>query len=158
MDANKKLLWAVLFPLLVMLGWLGNLTYLRESGVEVELPITGYDPRDLIAGNYLQFRVTYGPKGGCPKEVERNQPVCQCLSKEGTSASVYWAGACDIKPSECTIFIKGKCPYYQDFIAGIERFYISEEKSQARFQPSPNAKVKLRVPSNGQALVVGIIP
>lgn len=40
----------------------------RDSGQEVVLPITGYDPRELLTGHYVrfQFRSEYPPGTPCP--------------------------------------------------------------------------------------------
>lgn len=66
---NKKILFglAALIPALALLGWVGlNETRLR-SGEEFVLPITGYDPRDLLSGHYLRFQILYpSEEGDCP--------------------------------------------------------------------------------------------
>lgn len=40
----------------------------RDGGQEVVLPITGYDPRELLTGHYVrfQFRSEYPPGAPCP--------------------------------------------------------------------------------------------
>lgn len=39
----------------------------REAdAVEWRIPITGYDPRDLLAGHYARFRYNWRVEGSCP--------------------------------------------------------------------------------------------
>ncbi len=153
MSRNWKALLAVTLPLAIMVGWLGQLFYDRETGLVVELPITAYDPRDLLAGRYLQFQVVYGDKGDCPKYEMTSKWVCQCVEPN----KVTWSGSCDEKPAGCEYFIRGHCRYGR-FSAGIDRIYIAENSPQRNFPPNESARVRLRVPHSGRALVVEIIP
>lgn len=157
-----KAVAAVAFGLVVMMGWLAKLHYDRATGLKIELPITGYDPRDLLSGYYFTFRVNYGGQDVCASSNGQrhlphygNAAVCHCV-RAGESP-VYWSGACDEKPADCDYFIKGRCQY-NGFVGGIERFYISEAKSRERFTPSATAKVQLSVPKSGRALVIGLVP
>ena len=159
---RSKAVAAIGFGLVVMVAWLAKLHYDRATGLRIELPITGYDPRDLISGYYLTFRVNYGPTDICAMGDKQrhipyggNSAICQCV--RAGDQPVYWSGQCAVKPADCEYFIQGQC-HYNGFIAGVERFYISETKSRERFTPSPTAKVQLSVPKSGRALVVGLIP
>src|SRR3546814_2355280 len=39
----------------------------RQSGAtEWRIPVTGYDPRDLLAGHYARFRYAWRLEGQCP--------------------------------------------------------------------------------------------
>jgi len=38
-------------------GWIAAEETARLRGVEVLLPVEGYDPRDLLSGHYVRFRL-----------------------------------------------------------------------------------------------------
>src|SRR5690606_16954027 len=54
---NRSALFAIAFPLAVMGAWLARLDWLERSGTPVQLAVTGFDPRDLLAGHYLTYTV-----------------------------------------------------------------------------------------------------
>lgn len=73
---NKRLLAVTLtLPWLCLLGWVLFLTASANSGKQITLPVTGYDPRDLLSGRYIAYQIdwdkadcTQFDKGICPKE------------------------------------------------------------------------------------------
>jgi len=157
---RTKAILCVLFPVIVMAGWLAKLTWDRETGLRIELPIRGYDPRDLLSGHYLRYQVDYGENGKCPKDGERHtrdwrEPYCFCAQAD-TAKPIYWSGYCADKPASCEYFIQGSCYYGDTIDAGIERFYISERLSHEGVTLGDKAKVQLSVPRSGRAIVRGI--
>ena len=48
------------------------------QGQKVTLPIHGFDPRDLLAGNHLVYRIEYGLKSLCsgPKNQVQRKICC----------------------------------------------------------------------------------
>ena len=109
----------------------------RNSGEEVILPITGFDPRDLLSGHYLIYRVDYGAEVDC---AEQQGQASVCLRP---TRGLYPAGEL---PEDCTLFIHGQCDSGV-FNAGIERFYIPEAYAQALEQ---------QVRDNQGELVLGV--
>ena len=57
----KKYLWLIAFalPLIILIGWTITLYAQRQSGQDVRVQITGYDPRDLLSGHYIQYRIDW---------------------------------------------------------------------------------------------------
>ena len=51
-------------PFLILLSWTIKLHYQKETLPEVILPITGYDPRDLLSGHYIQYQIDWN-KADC---------------------------------------------------------------------------------------------
>ena len=47
---------ALVLPILGFMGHIGISDYKRQQGEPLTLSITGYDPRDLLRGRYLQFQ------------------------------------------------------------------------------------------------------
>lgn len=118
MNRRGWLIVALVLPILALgtSAWLKSIQ--RASGVEVILPIEGFDPRDLLSGHYLTYRVDYGVEG-CPSD---NGQASICLRPR---RGIYAEGEL---PADCTLFIHGQCENNL-FNAGIERFYIPEEDS-----------------------------
>jgi uncharacterized membrane-anchored protein len=122
MNRSKAILiGALLFPIVALAILTGYKHYKVTVGLEVILPIEGYDPRDLLSGHYLTYRVNYGVKNVCrPKKPQNKTVGYVCLEPKGFSYK---------KSKSCQIVIKGTCTRTR-FEAGIERFYIPEDQAQ----------------------------
>lgn len=120
---NKRILLiiALALPILALAlnAWLKGEQ--RSSGEEVVLPIEGFDPRDLLSGHYLIYRVDYGVENAC---TEHNREASVCLRP---FRGIYGKNAL---PDGCELFIRGRCDDSAAFSAGIERFYIPEEYAE----------------------------
>ena len=46
-------------PILFLGIWGLILSFQMNSGIEVRLPIMGYDPRDLLSGHYIQYQIDW---------------------------------------------------------------------------------------------------
>lgn len=118
MNKRTLLMIALALPILALAlnAWLKSEQ--RSSGEEIVLPIEGFDPRDLLSGHYLTYRVDYGVENGC---AEHNVEASVCLRPV---RGIYAEQAL---PDDCELFIRGRCDERAAFSAGIERFYIPEE-------------------------------
>ena len=116
-------------------------------GREVELPIVGYDPRDLLSGHYLVYRVDYGVKNLCATPGEVQGFVC--LDNRSFTQD---------RPDKCSLFIKGTCKHLR-FEAGIERFYIPEEKATMLDQMvrGKQASIVISITGSGHAQVKNLL-
>lgn len=58
---NKKYISLLVFalPLICLITWTIGLYAQRQAGREVRLPVTGYDPRDLLSGHYIQYQIDW---------------------------------------------------------------------------------------------------
>ena len=73
---NKNIfIFIFLLPLICLMGWTGFLTYQQKNGQEVKVRITGYDPRDILSGHYIAYRIDWEKTdcnqfeyGICPKD------------------------------------------------------------------------------------------
>lgn len=146
---DRVVLAAVLLPLVVLAGWVARLEARARSGKDVWLAVESYDPRDLLAGHYLTYRVDYGtdPCSGVPGRAE---PACLCLSDE-VPARATWSGSCTQAPPDCTL-LEGRCTWSR-FEADIERFYIPEQYSGRLTTIPPGSRIRVSVQSDGRALV-----
>ena len=145
---------ALLFPLVVMLGWVSQIVIQRQFGEEVELPISGYDPRDLLSGHYLTYRVEYGNIGSCGNR-SFDEAMCLCLEKDSSGKAIgTQLSSCE--ETSCRLFLKGNCRYGR-FEAGIERFYFSESHQKALAVVPPKATIKVKVTSGGTGIVQSLL-
>ena len=73
---NKKILLLIFFiPFIALLAWVVCLYYYQVSGQEVKVAVTGYDPRDLLSGHYIQYTIDWNrtdctqfSDGICPED------------------------------------------------------------------------------------------
>lgn len=57
---SKKVIAVILsLPILFLGIWGIHLNIQKDSGIEVRIPITGYDPRDLLSGHYIQYKIDW---------------------------------------------------------------------------------------------------
>lgn len=121
MIKNKmSLVAALIFPVIILGALVAYKQFIFSEGQEIVLPIKGYDPRDLLSGHYLIYRVQYGVEGICANSNQGEQEAFVCLETNTFSFE---------KPSECRELIQGAC-ISGEFQAGIERFYVPEEKAR----------------------------
>jgi len=143
--------WLFLLILIIPVAGLATLVYnyqrIVSSGLTVTFPVRGYDPRDLLSGHYLVYRVDYGaPALECGKE----QPACFCIQDAAPTPPRGKFTNCD-KNESCKAFIRGTCKHGA-FRAGIDRFYLNEKKAvEARV--TPGDRVVVAVGENGTAIV-----
>ena len=56
---NKWLLFILSIPVICLFVWNCYLWYNKDSGTEIKVAITGYDPRDLLSGHYIRYRINW---------------------------------------------------------------------------------------------------
>ena len=158
MTQNKiTLIVSLTFPVIALASLAGYRSYNLNTGEEYTLPISGYDPRDLLSGRYLTYRVNYGIPDLCkdpPRMAENGQQ----------RKSTVTAYVC-LKPRSvrygsnrnCSVFIKGRCVGGR-LKAGIERFYIPESKARDydRRLRDEGAEIVISIKANGRASVKGL--
>jgi uncharacterized membrane-anchored protein len=148
-QSRKGLLLALAFPVLV----LSSLTLYRmvslQTGREIVLPVSGYDPRDLLSGHYLTYRVDYGVEGICNSGEHSLNSVFVCLEPKGISTT---------PPENCTVYIQGSCRS-GFFEAGIERFYVPEDQAThlEELIRSKAASIRASVGRDGRAQVKDLL-
>lgn len=149
MIKNKNvLLLALIFPIFVLMSLSAYKKYIYYFGEEIILPITGYDPRDLLSGHYISYNINYGVNNICPDSQESSQGYV-CLSPKFFS---YTA------PQNCSQFIKGNCNYHM-FRAGIEKFFIPENLASKLDKDVRNgdASIVISVTETGEAQVKDLL-
>ena len=72
---NKIKTFILLIPFIGLCCWGMYYAHFVKNATEVVLPITGYDPRNLLSGHYIEFRIDWAKancrqadwNGACPK-------------------------------------------------------------------------------------------
>jgi len=139
---------ALLCPLLILGGQAASNIWKTTSGTEVVLPIQGFDPRNLLSGHYLQYRIDFGIENLCESQASVSW-VCLDPRKEFL-----------VPPgkNQCSQFIVGSCDTGR-FSAGIERFYVPEAEALAleRAVIRGAGSVILSVQDDGTTLVKDLL-
>jgi uncharacterized membrane-anchored protein len=151
MTLRFRLILGILIPILALSTLAIYKATVSSTGREVKLPIEGYDPRDLLAGHYLVYRIRYDAYNEClaPGELIEGVRSYICLEPRFFSLTT---------PMSCSMFISGTCEQGR-FVAGLERFYVPQEAAPRLEQVIQNrrAEILISVSSNGSAVVKDLL-
>lgn len=157
---------AVILPIVALAALVAEHEFRLRQGKEFILKIEGYDPRDLLSGHYLTYQVNYEAEGqvNCSSLSAPDSPLgtvpsdpemCVCFTKEGTREFL----SCDTEASVgCEAVLRGTCQGRR-FTAGIERFYIPENKSLILdyLVGAKRGEIVVSVPLNGRAVIKDLL-
>lgn len=168
MIKNPRLALAVAFPILCLAALTTYKAVRVAMGTAVVVPITGFDPRDLLSGHFLTYRLDLGEvcrtadaAQSDPDEASGERFVC--LEAEGGRV----VAAHRLEPYQftvgeptpgCVVVLRGKCEWGR-FLAGVERFYVPEEHARALEDAvrSSRGAVVLSVDREGRAAVKDLL-
>lgn len=156
------LIAAVALPLVVLFGMMFARQARLSRGSQVVLPIEGFDPRDLLSGHYLTYRINYGASADCYGGQGAGRKLYACLKKKSGDEGLYRAsrfiGADDILDSDCSLFIAGRCENGR-FAAGVEKFYIPEQHAASldKAVRTGKGKIVLKVSGSGAAAIQDLL-
>ena len=126
MKNNNGVKIALLIPFLVIFCWSMYYSNFIRNAKEVVLPISGYDPRNLLSGHYIEFRINWAKAdcqqanwhGHCPVEEfrgvnrfyvpERNARQIERLINGQSSVKIVFAYEKGKDPVAKTMLIDGK--------------------------------------------------
>lgn len=148
MQSKKSLLIALLIPILSLFALTVYKNILLSVGQEIVLPISGYDPRDLLSGHYLVYRIDYNVGAVCAARVEERKAYI-CLEPKGFFYE---------QPDSCKKLIRGFCRSGR-FEAGVEKFFVPDSRAQdiENMVRSKSASIVLSVTADGQAQVKDLL-
>ncbi|MBM3222738.1 MAG: GDYXXLXY domain-containing protein [Candidatus Tectomicrobia bacterium] len=93
MNAHRFHLWcALLLPLVAFIGITVRAERLRAAGPVFHVPIIGYDPRDVLRGQYLRYRLQWPADNTC-----QGPTCCLCLRASGQ----HTTSACGVLEHAC---------------------------------------------------------
>ena len=150
MNKSKTMLvFALAFPIIV----LAVLTLIKRNiytnGKEVILNIEAYDPRDLLSGHYLTYKINYDIDSVCPNKAYSDEAYV-CFEPKGFSYT---------DPANCGKKIRGRCLNDHNFIANLERFYIPESRAIELSEKvrTQKASIVVAVMPEGHAIVKDLL-
>ena len=152
---NKPLLIAVAIPFILLCLLIARAEYHVRSGEHWSFEITGYDPRDLLRGHYLRFRLAYdweANQGSCPD----GQNCCLCLTRTELKTPKVKHSSCDIAKKQCDGYMLSE---HQN---SLNRFYIPElearraENILATARTENNAFLTVSINHKGEPKIVDL--
>jgi len=151
MESKRALLLSLLFPIFLLAGLTLKKQSTKSLGQSITLPISGYDPRDLLSGHYLVYRIDYGVD------------VCESGSFSDAASETFFVCPNEkrvelFKPSTCDLAIRGSCSHGR-FVAGVEKYFVPQEQALRleKIVQSGKASVVLAVSRDGQAVVKDLL-
>lgn len=150
MTTRRQLILAAMIPIIflifIFLKSYSDLIF----GTRVMLPVEGFDPRDLLSGQSISYRVKYDTPRMCgprPRNYLKPPESFVCLKPKFFSHN-------EPDSKKCQLYIKGRCKYGR-FLAGIEQFYLPEEAAVKieKLIPYHKATIEISISRNGSALV-----
>lgn len=151
-NPQLRLVAALLFPIVVLAANTWMYQQQREAGETFTFPIEGFDPRDMLSGHYLFYKVNYGvaASNGCPTS---DLAAVLCLRPE---KRVY---SSDERPTSCEIYLQGECDASAVFTSGLERFYIPQEyASQLEVKIANKAgAIEVSIDKYGNAAILDLL-
>jgi uncharacterized membrane-anchored protein len=124
---------AVALPLVVLaLGIVRSERHLAE-GRRWSFDVTGYDPRDLLRGHYIQYQLAldeidlpvYGAGDGASCDDDSGDYCCLCLYADYPQGPTsVERTACQLALSECDGALQTR------YLAELRRYYIAEERAE----------------------------
>lgn len=142
---------ALAFPVVVLAGWTAQHLYTAASGAPIRLRVRAYDPRDMLAGHYLQYQIDYS-SDPC-QTIKDAEEGCVCFqrSSQKKEAVVEWSGACEARPASCDLWLKGRCR--GRFETGLERYYLSEAAARRLPRVPQNSSIAVHLDGSGGGVV-----
>ena len=123
---QRLLIVAVVFPILGLLALIGRAELNLRNGRSWDLPISGYDPRDLLSGHYLryQYRLEWTPGATtCGDEGSVDSDCCLCLQPRSGSREPLVHGVRCEAVDGCLSWLRGSD------VAGEQRYFIPAERA-----------------------------
>ena len=147
---TRKILFGLVIALdLVFFGaWIASEESARVRGVEVRLPVEGFDPRDLLSGHFVRFRLA------AEREAAEVEPSASeyCLEEREGRHHVS-----RVRDSDCPLYLRAVQESPVRF--GVDRFYIDERQAEAAavVRAGPDTYLRARVTRDGRVHPVDLV-
>jgi uncharacterized membrane-anchored protein len=155
----------LLVPILALSGLSLLHEYNRSTGVTWTVPITGYDPRDLLSGHYLLFRYEWNLAADSLAGTCIGSDCALCAQDPSVFNPVLTRIKREDAPAACASYISGSSTSDGVFAIGgtsdgLTRYYVPESEAD-RLQrlltindgTAPEFSVGLRVTKGGSAYI-----
>jgi uncharacterized membrane-anchored protein len=145
---------ALALPLIVLVLLIGRGEYISRSGHKWRVRISGYDPRDLVHGHYLRYRINWSWSSGEPSE--RDSDAVFCLNRGGDQTRLP-EPTVELVPRSQRSSCRSWFPHETE--ESLRRFYIPEDKGLAfeRAVREETCYIVLAVSPTGQVVVEDLL-
>ncbi len=150
----KKHILMLSSPIIIMFVYISYHYYkFHQSNQFIYFPISGYDPRSIISGHYIHFKIQQNPTINCNRE---NEILCGCIQHTIDKMNLS-IGEIKLPLNECTkMHCKPKIQLQcinQEFIIPHTKFYLSE-KFETLIPTIPlNSYVLLKIDEEGKSYI-----
>lgn len=147
---------ALALPLLVLLFLIGRGEFISRSGQKWRVRITGYDPRDLVHGQYLRYRLQWVWERSEPDRGNLPDDAIYCLTTP-TNGRRPPEPTVDVVPRSDRARCRSWFPVETE--ERLNRFYIPEGKGSAfeRAVRNETCYVVLAISRTGQVVVEDLL-
>lgn len=145
---------AVLVPFITLLLWVVTLERNISGGIPIRVGVEGYDPRDLLSGHYIRFKLSLDDITPC-QNVNHGESSCLCYGYEKDNRELaipIWGGSCNEAPDYCVLRVKGTCEYSQ--FQSVDRYYIPEHLAPVLQRVPSESSIEMVLDRNGGAQVI----
>lgn len=123
--SRRLTLVAVVLPLLAVGLGIVRAELFRSHARDFVFEIAGFDPRDLLRGRYLQFRLRVEPLPVREPCDERAADCCLCLTQSGPDAVPYAERAtCATARASCDGALRMR------YLNDPQRYYVPEHRAR----------------------------
>jgi hypothetical protein len=141
MKASALQLWcALLLPIMTFAGLVIRAELLQASGPVFHVAIAGYDPRDLLQGHYMRYRLQWPAGGACD-----GPRCCLCLRTSGAHTKVECSSAdtaCDAQLSSQMVD-QGREFFIQEDLGPALEQAIHRGRGAIALNLTPNGQVRV---------------
>jgi uncharacterized membrane-anchored protein len=150
------LLGLALADLVVFGAWITREEVARRVGTEVLLPVEGYDPRDLLSGHYVRFRLVAAREvWGLGRELPSGQ-AAYCLETHADGRAHVVRRK--LEGDACPLFLTATVNPVHGPDFGVDRFYVDERRRNEAFAPvGGDAVLVARVDGHGHVHPVDLV-
>ena len=118
---NPLVALGVALPLAVLVFGAARSEYRVRHSEDWEFVVRGYDPRDLLRGHYIQYRIDFGETSGAGCSAD-DPDCCLCLTRE--SGVAPHRTSCTVARNECDGALQTRV------MASLDRYYVPESRAR----------------------------
>lgn len=116
---------AVLLPILALAVGIARSEHHLSNEQTWRLAVEGYDPRDMLRGRYLRYRLKRDPAdppGNCSDD---DRDCCLCLTSAGEGKAAHTRRlTCDAARAQCDAVLPTR------YLRSMRRYYVPEDRAR----------------------------
>lgn len=109
-------------------GWIALEARARQAPA-VRLPVEGYDPRDLLSGHYVRFRLAAEREAQALLEGQPPPGGAADFCLEPGQDALWHVSGRRAGPQGCQPFLRGEVDPHGEVRFGAERYYVDERRA-----------------------------